>query len=85
MLPGVVGETIDATLILLAIGDTSGCGMRLVVMGDGVLSVVECKEWKAEAPGLSALTPLYEAAEVSITRCQYCKLLRLAGRLLLGS
>jgi hypothetical protein len=43
-LPGVVGETIEATLILplLWVGDTSGCGRRLdVVVGDGVLSIGE--------------------------------------------
>jgi hypothetical protein len=39
-LPGVVGETIEATLMLLFVGDTSGCGRRLdVVVGDGVLSM----------------------------------------------
>lgn len=78
MLPGVVGETMDATLILLVIGDTSGWGMRLVEMGDGVLSV-DGKEWKPEAPGLSALTPLYEAAEVSKSECQSCKCLRMTS------
>jgi hypothetical protein len=39
VLPGVVGDTIDATLMLLADGETSGCGTRFVVVGDGVLSV----------------------------------------------
>jgi hypothetical protein len=63
-LPGVVGDTIDATLMLLAAGDTSGCGIRFDVMGDGVLSVVNdvrCAEWL----GLRMLAP-NEAAEVSV-------------------
>ena len=47
-------------------------------MGDGVLSV-DGKEWKPEAPGLSALTPLYEAAEVSKSECQSCKCLRMTS------
>jgi hypothetical protein len=64
-LPGVVGETIEATLMLplLVAGDTSGCGRRcdVVVVGDGVLSTGD--GWKAECGGLS--TPMPEAAEVS--------------------
>jgi hypothetical protein len=43
-LPGVVGETIEATLMLpLVVGETSGCGSRwdVVVVGDGVLSTGE--------------------------------------------
>jgi hypothetical protein len=44
-LPGVVGDTIEATLMLplLVVGDTSGCGSRcgVVVVGDGVLSTGE--------------------------------------------
>jgi hypothetical protein len=36
-LAGVVGDTMDATLMLLADGETSGA--RFVVVGDGVLSV----------------------------------------------
>lgn len=41
VLPGVVGDTIDATLMLLANGETSGA--RFVVVGEGVLSVGD--EW----------------------------------------
>lgn len=33
-----MGETIEATLMLLVMGDTSGRGNRLVVTGEGVLS-----------------------------------------------
>jgi hypothetical protein len=44
-LPGVVGETIEATLMLplLVVGDTSGWGRKcvVVVVGDGVLSTGE--------------------------------------------
>jgi hypothetical protein len=38
-LPGVVGDIMEATLMLLANGETSGCGIIFVVTGDGVLSV----------------------------------------------
>lgn len=42
ILPGDVGETIEATLMLLD-GDTSGCGIVVVVVvGDGVFS---CAAW----------------------------------------
>ena len=62
-LPGVVGDTIDATLMLPA-GDTRGCGKRLLlVVGEGVLSLGE--GWKWELPGLSTLAPKPEAADVS--------------------
>jgi hypothetical protein len=65
-LPGVVGETIDATLMLplLVVGDTSGCGRRwdVVAVGDGVLSTGE--GWKPECGGLS--TPMPDAADVSV-------------------
>jgi len=65
-LPGVVGETIDATLMLplLVVGDTSGCGRKwfVVVVGDGVLSTGE--GWKPECGGLN--TPMPDAAEVCL-------------------
>jgi hypothetical protein len=38
---GVVGETIDATLIPPDVGELRGCEIRLVVIGEGVLSVTD--------------------------------------------
>lgn len=35
---GFVGETIEATLMLLVTGETRGMGKRLFATGDGVLS-----------------------------------------------
>src|SRR5262245_20944695 len=61
-LPGVVGETMEATLMLPA-GETRGCGSRLLVVGDGVLSVGEV--WNDELIGLKTPEPKPEAAEVS--------------------
>lgn len=67
-LPGVVGETIEATLMLplLVVGDTRGWGRKwvVVVVGEGVLSTGE--GWKPECGGLR--TPMPDAAEVSIQR-----------------
>lgn len=61
-LRGVVGDTIEATLILLFVGDTSGSGRRWVaVVGDGVLSTGEV--WKPEFGGLR--TPRPEPVELS--------------------
>lgn len=60
---GLVGDTIDATLMLLVTGDISGCGSRLVVVGEGVLSF--CDWWKPPFVGLKTLTAWYDAAEVS--------------------
>ncbi len=39
-LNGVVGETIDATVMLLVLGDTRGPAL-FAAIGDGVLSVTE--------------------------------------------
>ena len=37
----VVGETIEATLMPPDVGELRGCVRRLVVIGDGVLSVID--------------------------------------------
>lgn len=58
----------DATLMLLATGETRGCGSRLVDTGEGVLSPLV--SWKPVWVGLRMLTALYEAAEVSVDRGQ---------------
>jgi hypothetical protein len=67
-LDGDVGDTIDATLMLLVAGEESGCGSRLVEIGDGVMSAGEVG--KAEPGGLRTLTPMHDAAEVSAGRNQ---------------
>jgi hypothetical protein len=41
MLEGVVGETIDATVILEDVGEASDCGGMPVLIGEGVISAVE--------------------------------------------
>lgn len=53
---GLVGDTIEATLMLLVIGDTKGWGNVFVETGDGVLSPLTL--WKPECVGLRTLTAL---------------------------
>lgn len=62
-LPGVTGDTMDATLMWLFAGEIKGGGTRLVDVGEGVLSVGE--GWKLEPVGLNTLTPMHDAVEVS--------------------
>jgi hypothetical protein len=55
----------DATLMLLLIGDTRACGTRLdaVEVGEGVLSIGD--EWKPKPEPVGLGTPIPDAAEVS--------------------
>jgi hypothetical protein len=61
-LKGVVGDTIDATVILLEAGDTRG-PMLFVAIGDGVLSVPD--DWYPEDGGVKRCELLIETIEVS--------------------
>lgn len=61
-LVGDVGETMEATLMLLAEGETSAWGTKLVATGEGVLSASD--DWYPEPAGLRPFT-LKEAADVS--------------------
>jgi hypothetical protein len=56
-LAGVVGETMEATLMPPEVGELSGCAM-FVVMGDGVLSLVE--EWYPEEGGVLIMGPILD-------------------------
>lgn len=51
--------------MLLAVGDTSACGIRLVATGEGVLSARD--DWYPDPAGLRPFT-LNEAADVSKRR-----------------
>src|SRR6188768_3243262 len=67
-LPGVVGDTIEATLMLLVVGDTRGWGSRCcVVVGEGVLSGDDAVR---PALGGPRLMPAHDACEVSAWKCQ---------------
>jgi hypothetical protein len=64
-LPGVVGDTIEATDMLLVAGETRGCGIRFAAIGDGVWSAGEVRY----VPGLVlpiALNPAQDAAELCL-------------------
>jgi hypothetical protein len=62
-LPGVAGETIDATLMLLTDGETMVWGRMFDAMGEGVLSAEE--DWYPDPVGLKPFV-LNEAAEVCL-------------------
>jgi hypothetical protein len=61
-LKGVVGDTIDATVILLEAGDIRG-PMLFEAIGDGVLSVPD--DWYPEDGGVKRCELLMETIEVS--------------------
>lgn len=71
MLTGVVGETMDATLMLLVEGETRGCGIKFVDVlmgdGDGVLLFVWADGGApVESRGVNMPTPRQDVVELCL-------------------